>query len=770
MLKKLLAVITILCMGIMLVPVGLSAADSPAEFKVNDTGNPYTDLNAAIAAAKSNDVIYLSATGTLAAGSYTIPSGVTLYIPRSADSTPQGVTPEHLHEGGMKTSKPFLTLTLLSGVHITVNGKIEVGGEGYCIQGGGSSPQITDTYGHIIMGADSNITLENGSNLYAWGFITGEGTVEAKSGSNVYEFMQWSDARGGSATAGHNATFTDKSNAAENKSKRHFPVSQYYVQNVEARLIINPGAKDNVYSASYTGGGWAEVSQVFIGAGGMYQPDANSVITKYYDPAKDKLHIEISGGTVSIGSIKYGINLSWSQTTFDTKDYVCPINNTALHIKSGSMLKCNKHIELTPDSGIFIEKNSIFKIESGGVVYVIDTANWDRTNPDNTKTSFVSNSDRRLIAVRYTPTRKKARTATTSAFIDVAGLLDAQGDLKTTVTGANITGQHGGKVKYANADNTTLELWHYQRKQIDPNNNLTGLYSTLPLSSKLKNGSNKTEKPYTDTAGRVGEMTYTYVADEPGHLAKNGVWQEGDIAFYDVSFSAGSGTGTQQPPRPGGGVWTELPKDAKITLPGNPFTAPNGYYFSGWLCDADNQVYQPDYIYPMPAQNVTFTAQWAEQIPIKFEANTAKTSGSMPENTVYQGVPLNLPANEFICDGWTFDGWNTHPNGTGTRYENEAEINDITGPLTLYAQWKPADCTVIFDANDGTGTMTAQTFEFNKAAALSDCTFTCEGYILAGWGTNADGSGDIYAPGGYYCFTNPSNMQVTLYALWLPEP
>ena len=50
------------------------------------------------------------------------------------------------------------------------------------------------------MNSGSQITVENGGNLYAWGYITGSGNVRITSGATVYECFQVTDWRGGSAT------------------------------------------------------------------------------------------------------------------------------------------------------------------------------------------------------------------------------------------------------------------------------------------------------------------------------------------------------------------------------------------------------------------------------------------------------------------------------------------------------------------------------------------------------------------------------------------
>ncbi len=65
-----------------------------------------------------------------------------------------------------------------------------------------------------------------GASLYAYGYITGDGVVEAK-GAKVYEYFQIMDWRGG--TAGSNMP------SESNKAHRTFCFSQYYVQNIEAK-------------------------------------------------------------------------------------------------------------------------------------------------------------------------------------------------------------------------------------------------------------------------------------------------------------------------------------------------------------------------------------------------------------------------------------------------------------------------------------------------------------------------------------------------------
>ena len=75
---------------------------------------------------------------------------------------------------------------------------------------------------------------------------------------------------------------------------------------------------------------------------------------------------------------------------------------------------------------------------------------------------------------------------------------------------------------------------------------------------------------------------------------------------------------------------------------------------------------------------------------------------------------------------------------------------EVAGPLTIS-----------FDANGGTGTMTAQTVTYKVATAIKDNAFEREGYTFIGWATSADGE-KVYNDKQSVAFTNSQ----TLYAKW----
>ena len=139
--------------------------------------------------------------------------------------------------------------------------------------------------------------------------------------------------------------------------------------------------------------------------------------------------------------------------------------------------------------------------------------------------------------------------------------------------------------------------------------------------------------------------------------------------------------------------------------------------------------------------------------------NSNGGSGSMSNQSACSDT--NLTTNSYTRSGYTFSGWNTVADGSGTSYLDGASY-PFTTDVTLYAQWTPAGGkTVTFNGNgnDG-GSMAPQTDSSSKA--LTANAFTKTGYDFSIWNTAADGSGTNYADGVNYSFA----ADMTLYAQW----
>ena len=82
---------------------------------------------------------------------------------------------------------------------------------------------------------------------------------------------------------------------------------------------------------------------------------------------------------------------------------------------------------------------------------------------------------------------------------------------------------------------------------------------------------------------------------------------------------------------------------------------------------------------------------------------TTTATGSMGTQIIIYGTSDNLYKNAYSKKGYTFQGWNTKPNGTGDSFTQQQLVNydnliDKYGfTLTLYAQWKPIEYKLYYD-------------------------------------------------------------------------
>ena len=153
----------------------------------------------------------------------------------------------------------------------------------------------------------------------------------------------------------------------------------------------------------------------------------------------------------------------------------------------------------------------------------------------------------------------------------------------------------------------------------------------------------------------------------------------------------------------------------------------------------------------------TFTLTGVSNHTVTFNNNGG--SGTMTAQVASSSTALT--SNTFTNTGYTFGGWNTAANGSGTAYANGASYA-FTADVTLYAQWTANSNTITFTANGGTGSDYTQNINTAASANLTSNTFTRAGYTFAGWATTAGGT-VAYADGASYTM---GTGNVTLYAKW----
>lgn len=150
-------------------------------------------------------------------------------------------------------------------------------------------------------------------------------------------------------------------------------------------------------------------------------------------------------------------------------------------------------------------------------------------------------------------------------------------------------------------------------------------------------------------------------------------------------------------------------------------------------------------------------------------------SGTTTSTTLQGGSTHPIQPSMFTAPtGYTFNSWNTQPDGSGVQYAPDEGIIPTTN-VTLYAIWEKTDTTVTYHPNalDTTGSVpgTAGVDTVTQGAEYEikgPNTLARPGFEFIGWNTVADGSADniFYLPGTLMNVV----ANTDLFAVWKPIP
>ncbi len=163
-----------------------------------------------------------------------------------------------------------------------------------------------------------------------------------------------------------------------------------------------------------------------------------------------------------------------------------------------------------------------------------------------------------------------------------------------------------------------------------------------------------------------------------------------------------------------------------------------------------------------------------------------------------EGLHMNDPiaieaADLFSYEGYKFIGWARYEEGSKPEsptdrtnlwlvYDEDTDSFTSNGAAAskvacdekqpyhdLYAVWEPISYTIKFDKNaeDASGTMADESFNYDEMKALTANAFTRQDYTFQGWATSADSSEVAYTDTqSVINLTSEDNGVVTLYAVW----
>ena len=551
-------------------------------------GTSYSSLEDALAYANTTSdsiAIVMDNDYILPAGYYTLPGNATLIIPMNSEqgSACQLVTKVPGKANDYVQPFKYRKLTFSNGVNFDVHGLLEVGGSQFAGETRYTGSPI-GSYGQLQMNQGSRMILQNGSELRAWGYITGDianknaqydvpmGEIDARRGSLVHEQFQMGD---------WGSNILSAAMGLLTHAESTFPISDYFIQNIEVPVKYHPGARlsaaTSVYADASAGNMQlrALMSADDIKIVGVNEQDTamflldanadaeNTWVRKWYDASKDQQVYEINSGAYigqliiplissplfkdaqdlmammdgtvgSIGSALSNNDIHFpEELTMNSGQYFLPITtNFKLHLLSGKM-DFTQSTELLPGSELEIDKESTVTVTINGAegvregsLYIYDIEDW---------------GDKNSYLVKYSPVFEGKPTTRDvndlpSASVNVHGTFD-------TNQGYVFTTEHGGNI-YSSVEDAGTFTFTEAAKAADYTETISqyGGQAATCYSAFLRNsdeyvaskGGDESYR-YVHTGGTEEDMSYCYL-DIDGH---GGRWmaleQRGCFTYDDAS-------------------------------------------------------------------------------------------------------------------------------------------------------------------------------------------------------------------------------------------
>ena len=541
-----------------------------------DQSYKYLKLSEAIAAAETHSkVVAVYRSGTLhkekedatyynlSTNTYTIPSGVTFLIPGDANYTVQmGDLKESdfdALESNVISYSVISKLEIKDGQDVIVNGNI-------CVYAKVSANQqwlgTPFEYGWLHLGKDSHITINSGAKLSVLGYITGEpdnSSVTIMKEGTVRELMQISDWRGGEAMIG----------IVNGEHKKAFPFTQYYMQNIETKLVLENGAIEYVSTgADVTLKGIVPVNTTLIiphnnknFQNGLFELGDNTRLIKYYSKSDDRQKYEIQAidesqeGICSWGNVKVYIEgltvivQVVKDVNLQSKDYVMAINNN-MDITIGKKVKMTvpSDIAFLAGSRCFIEEDAKVVLADNASVFIYDneehhvkaestngstsgfakdywynycgwTNEWLKPVKHRPGGLQFNRADHYIIGKNASGSQVETKLVESDARMVVDGYFE--GALYTTAGKAEIVSTGSGRILLKNLEDNKKT---YQLLAYDNDGTNGGTPHSIPLnpSATLLNGDG-TYSAGGATSEENGRL-YTYYRDAPSNVGSSGKW------------------------------------------------------------------------------------------------------------------------------------------------------------------------------------------------------------------------------------------------------
>ena len=287
-----------------------------------------------------------------------------------------------------------------------------------------------------------------------------------------------------------------------------------------------------------------------------------------------------------------------------------------------------------------------------------------------------------------------------------------------------------------------------------------------------------------------------YAAGQPLGLTKDNnteilYAQWAEHPKYDYSLTYNANFGKNETKADAENVSGTYETAVSMGVDANGFVRAN-HTFAGWntASDGSGKAYAAGETLKLTKENNTevLYAQWIEHpkyaysltYNANFGANETKLDSENVSDTYKTALNIQVDANGFTREHYTFLGWNTASDGSGKAYAPGQPLKLTAQDNTeiLYAQWAEYpkyDYSLTYNANFGENETKADAENVSGTYATSlnmvvDANgFVREHFDFVGWNTAADGSGIAYEAGQLLALTKDSSTEI-LYAQWAEHP
>lgn len=359
----------------------------------------------------------------------------------------------------------------------------------------------------------------------------------------------------------------------------------------------------------------------------------------------------------------------------------------------------------------------------------------------------------------------------------------------------------GGPLQFQNCISLKkLNLANMGRSIITDNYWYTTTYDAMSRGFQSYYDSNKTKPNVFEGCTELSEVTlspYYYGAVPHANSTDADTARPAVSADKVLTYAPSGYTSIEKdiPPVDPDALWIKIknPKEDAFQLD----ELSGNYYKSGRTTNGRNTALESSELYPVNGTPLTTLELFGDYKPhyagtwVRTSKIALNAKGATPARQTFDGAvgrPVSYDPDAIqtpVRPGYVFLGWYaTDENGDEKKLDvqlaankdSDPDNNEVFSAWAYYAKWKENKYNLILNGNSGATVIDGESVSsytarenlpYSEYFELNNSMFTRDGYVLSGWNTRPNGSGDEYAANESVAkLSTVDGATVTLYAQW----